>query len=256
LYGPAQLDHVYINTIKNPLIRKTIAFLQRGIDKETISMLQHNICLANSRFTISYISSILKNCQCELLYPPCEVQYFKIPKNRLTNKKDIVLTVGRISPEKRYELVIHLAKALKQYHFIIAGKLENWKYYASLVKLMKREEVHNVKILTNVHKSCLRELYWNSKIYVHAMRGEHFGKTVVEAMAGGCIPLVPSTGGCKEVVGRDDYTFEDDQDAVNKLYQLTSSWTEHQALEAVERSKSFDVNVYKKSFLHILRKYS
>jgi len=37
-------------------------------------------------------------------------------------------------------------------------------------------------------------------MYFHTMIGEHFGVSIVEAMAAGLVPIVPSYGGCSEIV--------------------------------------------------------
>jgi glycosyltransferase involved in cell wall biosynthesis len=39
-----------------------------------------------------------------------------------------------------------------------------------------------------------------SMIYFHTMIGEHFGVSIVEAMAAGLVPIVPAYGGCSEIV--------------------------------------------------------
>lgn len=254
-YGPYQLDHVYIKSVKNTFLKKFLSLIQVFTDKGSISIARHCINLANSKYTALYLSKFLKDAHIEVLYPPCDVRYFRIPRTQLSRKKDIVITAGRITSEKRLELIIALAERLNQYTFLITGKLEDLKYYNSLLKTIKSKRLCNIKIVPNPSKHQLRYLYLDSKVYFHAMRGEHFGKTIVEAMAGGCIPVVPVLGGCKEIIDGIGYVYYNLTDAEMKIRKLMSCWNENYAYKAIERSKLFDVNAYEKSFLCILEKY-
>ena len=39
--------------------------------------------------------------------------------------------------------------------------------------------------------------------YIHCAENEHFGITIVEAMAAGCVPIVHDSGGPREIVTND-----------------------------------------------------
>jgi glycosyltransferase involved in cell wall biosynthesis len=53
---------------------------------------------------------------------------------------------------------------------------------------------------TNVNLNRLFSIMARAKVYFHPMVGEHFGMSVVEAMAAGLIPVVPNIGGQTEFV--------------------------------------------------------
>ena len=70
---------------------------------------------------------------------------------------------------------------------------------------------HAIKITENLSSESLRKLYAKASIYWHATgfgedeekspeRMEHFGIATVEASAAGCVPVVISKGGQKEIV--------------------------------------------------------
>jgi glycosyltransferase involved in cell wall biosynthesis len=57
-----------------------------------------------------------------------------------------------------------------------------------------------IKLMPNASKDEMINAMSNSMIYLHTMKGEHFGISIVEAMGAGLIPVVPSLGGCSEIV--------------------------------------------------------
>ncbi len=66
------------------------------------------------------------------------------------------------------------------------------------------------RVLVNLERSRLRQLYAQAKIFWHAAGygeceerpelSEHFGMATVEAMSAGCIPVVINKGGQPEIV--------------------------------------------------------
>ena len=75
-------------------------------------------------------------------------------------------------------------------------------------RLNKKAKGFNVFIHPNLPFKDLKKMYGQSSIYWHAAgygetdptKMEHFGITTVEAMAGGCVPIVINLGGQKEIV--------------------------------------------------------
>ncbi len=57
-----------------------------------------------------------------------------------------------------------------------------------------------VKFYPNASAEQKADLLKRAKLYLHTMEGEHFGISIVEAMAMGCLPIVHDSGGMKEFV--------------------------------------------------------
>ena len=68
---------------------------------------------------------------------------------------------------------------------------------------------------TNVNLKRLFSIMKSAKVYFHPMVGEHFGMSVVEAMAAGLIPVVPNIGGQTEFVPL-KYHFSTDRESGRK----------------------------------------
>lgn len=170
----------------------------------------------SSRFTARFFLKHVSPKQYYLLYPPVENLLDKPPqKSRLIlsvgrffghlhSKKQEVLIKAFISGSKKYP-------EFKQYKLVLVGglKKEDQSYFDYLQRLKKNH--HNIEIKANVSHPEIQQYYRRAQIYWHAAGYkinekkdphlvEHFGITIVEAMAAYCVPIVYPAGGPKETV--------------------------------------------------------
>jgi len=156
-----------------------------------------------------------------------------------------VLTISRFSREKKIEIVMDIAKEVNEGEFIIVGSLVDNEYYMYLKRIIEEERIHNIKLQPNISFEELHSLRAKSKVYLHPMPYEHFGISIVEAMASGCVPVVHRSGGPwydilerKEIYG---YAYSTVNEAIVKIQALLSDPDHYlkKALLALERSKTF-----------------
>ncbi len=169
-----------------------------------------DLIIYNSEFTKN-------NCQkfwplkSEVLYPPVDTKSIKV----LAKKKNII-SVGRFFgflKDKKHSVLIQAFKEIYK-----DKEMESWslnlvgsagdgdKTY--LDELKKEAKGLPVIFFPNLEREKLIKLYGESSIYWHAAgfeeedptRMEHFGISTVEAMAGGCVPIVIAKGGQVEIV--------------------------------------------------------
>jgi glycosyltransferase involved in cell wall biosynthesis len=82
--------------------------------------------------------------------------------------------------------------------FVIVGTVQVQRYYEHL----RRTAPGNVSfVLSPLRK--VKDLLGRAMAYVHCAENEHFGITIVEAMAAGCVPIVHDSGGPREIVTSD-----------------------------------------------------
>jgi glycosyltransferase involved in cell wall biosynthesis len=131
----------------------------------------------------------------------------------------MVLAVGRFSPwvginHKKQDLMIDAWRRLVEFlsdswELHLAGGLtDDPESRSYLEALRQRADGLAVHFHVNVPLVDLKRLYADSAIFWHAtgygetdpQRFEHFGITTVEAMAHGCVPVVPALGGQPEIV--------------------------------------------------------
>jgi glycosyltransferase involved in cell wall biosynthesis len=86
---------------------------------------------------------------------------------------------------------------------------------------------------------------------------EHFGITISEAMASGCVPVVPNVGGPREIVGANEehgLMFGDVVELKSKVSMLLRDeglWSEMHR-RALKRVGDFDVKVIGERVKHLL----
>jgi len=121
---------------------------------------------------------------------------FHVIKNKMieNDKKDYVVVVGRISPEKGIENLLKAASKLKHIPFYIAGELR--KDYS-----IKSKVPENVVFLGNLTKNELELLYCEASFLVHPSRCyEGFPMVFPEAMSFNLPIIAPDMAGYPEIV--------------------------------------------------------
>lgn len=170
-----------------------------------------------------------------VLYPPVDTESIK-PKL----KTNSVISVGRFSTllqAKRQDVLVSAFKKLYD------AKNPGWKLYLAggseiggkdfLESLRKEAEGYPITIMENPSFDKVVDLYGKAKIFWSASgfgvsevknpeKVEHFGITVIEAMAGGAIPLVFNAGGHKEIVkdGENGFLWETENELIEKTQSI------------------------------------
>lgn len=152
------------------------------------------VLLTNSKFTQQVVKKYLKR-DAFVLHPPVDVQAYA---SKEVKRQNCAITVSRFTPKRALYRVPLIAKNAKAAKFIIAGKADkhSFKTIQDLKEIIKRCGVEDrVVLLPNVSHSTLIELLTRAKVYLHVMPFEHFGISIIEAMAAGCVPVVHRSGG-------------------------------------------------------------
>lgn len=207
---------------------------------------------SNSKFS----SIVLKkeyDITSQVLYPPVSTDLFENFKTHLTSEREnLVITIGRISKEKNLMTIPYIAsKTHKRIKFLIVGLLDSEYVLNSVNRLIQKLGLsERVKILTNITNEELKKLLLLSKVYLHTKIGEHFGISIVEAMASGCIPVVHDSGGPREFVPKYQ-RFNTIEDAAEKINKSIDTWNLKRAQQFSNDSEKFSSDAFSRNFIDL-----
>lgn len=199
-----------------------------------------------------------------VLYPPVSVNDFKPAKR----KENIILSVGRFSQlaqAKRQDVLISAFRRLYKSHekckdfklVLVGGADVGASEYVK--KLMHLSSGLPVEIHTSVDYQMLRNYYAKAKIFWSAsgfgvdevkspQKVEHFGISLVEAMASGIVIFAYDAGGHKEIIENEvnGFLWNSQSELIRKTCDLILDFDRSKEIvkNAIKRSKDFSLGVF------------
>lgn len=233
---------------------KPYSIITRSLATRTAK--RSNLILTNSAFSREAIREAFPGVQPYVLYPPVDTErFFSAYSQPINTREAKVLVVSRFSPEKRIENAIKIAHLLGgKTKFQIVGSLmpTNRAYFKELKQMIEMYGLTEAVNLTpNASNEELIHSMSSSIVYLHTMIGEHFGVSIVEAMAAGLLPIVPSYGGCSEITPSDHqyHTLEKAADLIAKNIKYAN---EDKKMKMREMSLQFSPSSFRKAMrIHI-----
>lgn len=170
------------------------------------NLMKNTLLLTNSEYTRKAISNAF-NIEAKILYPPVDVETFQEIALKSNQRDGMVLVISRIAPDKQIENAIEVARIMRGRGIgkimTIAGNLHYYdlQYYQQMKNMIADYDLSDyVSLQTNISFSRLIQLMQLAKVYFHPRIDEHFGISIVEAMASGLVPVVSNIGGHTEFV--------------------------------------------------------
>ena len=222
------------------------------------SKIRPSVLLTNSKFTWQVIKDLLKR-DAIVLHPPVAIKDYL---NRNNQRKNYVITVSKFTPKRHLHKIPLIAKKTKNSKFIVAGVADEYSI-ETLQKLRRMIKFHNVEdrvsLMPNVPRSTLISLLRNAKVYLHTMPFEHFGTSIIEAMASGCVPVVHRSGGpwldiLNEQQGVYGFSYESIEEAaqtINFIMDREDVWRK-MSEKAQKRAMCYDETVFEKKLNAII----
>jgi glycosyltransferase involved in cell wall biosynthesis len=239
----------------NPRINQAATVPEVVLEKNLIDY-KKRLVIANSYYTAHEVEAFSKK-PVEVIYPPFASNISEIGKTVAKNpEENLVVTTSRLDSNKLLERIPLIAKQTdKSIHFAVIGRLYNQPvldYLQSVVKKLGVED--RVRFYPNASAKHKIELLKRAKIYLHTMVGEHFGISIVEAMALGCIPVVHNSGGMVEFVP-EQYRYDTVSGAAERIRREVAGWTAAKAEEAKDIADRFSLRNFSKRFMELYSRY-
>lgn len=224
--------------------------------------------VANSQFTAKWIKKYWE-IDSQVVYPPVNLEEFTPSKQ----KKNWIVSTGRFfvggHNKKQLELVQsfkHIYKYIPDWELHLVGSVNDGEVHQKYFEQVKEEaNGYPIFIHENVSFSELKEILEQSKIYWHAsglgidgekypVMIEHFGLTIVEAMATGCVPVVINKGGPAEVAKEVGITWNNLTEMEEKTIELINDEKKISSIkkQLIEYSKKYNSNQFKSKIHSII----
>ncbi len=255
---------------RNNILHFQVPFTNIGgdslINRMKLFRIKNIIC--NSNFTKKFIDKEYRVVS-SVIYPPCDVTKIK-PKR----KENIILAVGRFSQllqSKHQNILIDIfkklcKKGLNGWKLVLAGGTDvGGEQYLKDLKVMAEgypiEFIDSPDYITIVELYGRARIFWSASGYgedenKHPEKVEHFGISLVEAMAGGCVPVPYNAGGYKEIVVENNGYLWSKKAELAKITRVLVNDSKLQrsiSKNAVISSKSFAYEKFKDSVEKILQ---
>lgn len=184
----------------------------KALGRAPTSAFTRNLTLVNSDF-IGESYRALHGAPCEVLHPPIPGEYRAVP---LGERRNELLCVGRISPEKRLDDAIEIVRRLREaghdLKLHIAGKWDcDGEERARHQRLFAQ---HSSWVIRHegLDRAALVDLMHSVRYGLHCMIGEHFGMAPAEMQRAGCLVFAHSHGGPAQILGGERALLFDDVD--------------------------------------------
>lgn len=226
-----------------------------------------NHFISNSNFTKDFVDQEY-HINSHVIYPPVDVGKFSP-----TDKKNQILYVGRFSTLMQDKGHLQLIEAFKKFYDSGVNNYRLWLAGSteigadSLISHLKRSSRgYPIEFLLDPPFTYIKELYEESRFFwslagVSANesrqpeRCEHFGITLVEAMASGCIPLTIRKGGFREIITPSSGILCDTQDEliIQTKKLITQPKIQYQISQSAQkRARHFSIAKFKARFQKII----
>jgi glycosyltransferase involved in cell wall biosynthesis len=193
------------------------------------------------------------------LYPEIKTDHFSYKKI----KKDQIIILGRISPNKRLDESIRVfAKGAKNsdYKLIVLGGAtsDSGEYISYLKSVAEEEEIlDKIEFVVNPSFEKLKSIVEESKILIECQRNISLTMTSIECLAAGVIVLVHRNGGTyREVLDNGKYGvgFESIDEGAERLEKIIGNLGEKKINvgKLVDRSRFFSGDNFRERLGEIL----
>jgi glycosyltransferase involved in cell wall biosynthesis len=221
------------------------------------------LLVTNSKFMQRIVKTTL-NRDAIVIYPPVDTNAFSSKCFKPRKEGNLVAVIASYTPKRRLEQLPLIAQQTKAARFIVIGKTDEY----SILTIQRLEEniralrvEDKITLLKNAPFTELQNILANAKVYLHTMPFDHFGISVVEAMASGCVPVVHRSGGPWTDIldakqGAYGFSYSTPSEAADYIDMLLTDerLRSRIAAKASYRSTKYDKTVFLKRLAEVVEK--
>jgi len=227
--------------------------VQRDLKKNLAELGKENVFLiTNSKYTRNKINELFQK-NSKVIYPPVDINSFTKPNLKKTKK---IVTISRYAPEKNLDFVINAIKQGKfDFDLIGNSKLKQIELYHRLKS--ETSGISKIKLHNNISEKQIKQILFSSNVYFHGAV-ETFGISVIEAIAAGCIPIIPDNSAHKETVPFSDLRYQENdlEDAKQKLSNALTGEYDHYLPQLKQHINQFGIKQFQEKMISFIESFS
>jgi len=186
--------------------------------------------LTDKIFTASKESFRLPSKKVEVTGHGIDLDKFKPAEIKKDGSKFKIISVGRISPVKNYEIMINTAEILRSRNFnfeirvVGAPILESDKiYFEKLKNLIKEKKLDGiVEFVGPISNKYIAEFYQSGDLFINLSDTGSLDKAILEAMACG-LKILTSNEAFKDILPEENFTKKEPKAVAEKIENLSKS---------------------------------
>ena len=181
------------------------------------------------------------------VYPPVDVRRFaalrEMPKERRT------ATVARFSPEKSLGAAVRIMRRAGG-RYDIVGNARGAPQEEELERV-RRAASGEMRLHANVGQEVLEQIVGGARAYLHASK-ETFGIAVAEAIAAGCVPVVPDNSAHPETVPFAELRYGTEEEAARIVREALDGRHDHLLPALRDHVQKFSEEAFQDMMLGII----
>lgn len=168
--------------------------------------------LPNSLDTMGMIERAVGRAVLRPVYPPVDLRRYlplrSAPKGRR------VATVARFAPEKNLESAARIMAMADERWDVVGNAVHPYQF--EYHRMISGTVGARARLMLNAAPGTIDSVLGGSRVYLHASK-ETFGMAVVEAIAAGCVPVVPDNSAHPETVPFGELRYGSEEEAADKV---------------------------------------
>jgi glycosyltransferase involved in cell wall biosynthesis len=209
--------------------------------------------ITNSAWTGEVLHNIY-NIECNIVSPPICFNSATIP---FCQQENGIVSVGRISSDKQTYNLINIIDILKDngsgLHLHIIGESNSSSYSDTIIQAANSRDY--VFYEGKLSRPQLEQMLVKHKHGLHPKSHEHYGMVVAEYILSETIPVIPNTGGQKEIVTNPDLRYDSLEEAADILADLELQEQHFNDIIDVSSSRILSPNDFQEKFRSVVKSH-
>jgi glycosyltransferase involved in cell wall biosynthesis len=194
----------------------------RRLARSSDAGLCRNVSLVNSEHTARRVRERF-GVESTVLYPPVPGVFPDVP---WSERRPDFVCVGRMHPEKRWELAVEIIERVRAMghdtRLTLVAHRQNAACEAQLRDLQRTRPWFTIR--SDLSRTDLAGELTRHRFGLHTMQNESFGIGPAEILRAGCVPFVHASGGPVEIVGHEPrLLFRSVDDAAQTIHSVLTS---------------------------------